>query len=191
MEANGQIEVPQRIDFAEIHRSLLEDDFDNQPPEIERKTRTIGESTNEEVHKFNEDINADESQRNFEVKMDANGRIEGRFENNRVFNLSKRALTESEISISSKGLKFVTTSKETDYSQIKINLENFGRRLRLKWHFRESESFSEYPVFKPRSKFNPRNKDVAIEVYLSKLQEEIMNISVEGNNFSRREIGFG
>ena len=184
LDTNGRIEVPQQIDFAEIHRNLLEDDFDNPQPDLERGTRTRGESTNEEVQEFNEDRNADEPQRDFEVKMDANGRIEGRFENDKVINLSKRALTESEISILSKGLKFVATPKEIDFSQIKIDLENFGRRLRLKWHFRESEDFSEYPTFKPRSKFNPRNKDVAIEVYLSKIEDEIMKISVEGNNFS-------
>ena len=63
-------------------------------------------------------------------------------------------------------------------------MENFGRLLRLKWHFRESENFSEFPAFKPPSKFNPRNKDVAIEVYLSKLEDEIMKISAEENNYS-------
>ena len=63
-------------------------------------------------------------------------------------------------------------------------MENFGRRLRLKWHFRESENFSDYPAFKPRSKSNPRNKDAAIELYLSKLEEELMNICVQGNNYS-------
>ena len=81
-------------------------------------------------------------------------------------------------------MKFIITPKEIDFSQIKIDLENFGRRLRLKWHFRESENFSDYPAFKPHSKFNPRNKDAAIELYLSKLEEELMNICVQGNNYS-------
>ena len=34
------------------------------------------------------------------------------------------------------------------FSQIKIDLENFGRCLRLKWYFRDSESFSEFPAFR-------------------------------------------
>ena len=74
----------------------------------------------------------------------------------------------------SKGLKFVVTPKELDYLQMKKDLENFGRRLRLKWHFRESEDSSESPVFKPRSKFNSRNTDAAIEFYVSRLEEKIM-----------------
>ena len=63
-------------------------------------------------------------------------------------------------------------------------MESFGRRLCLKWHFRESENFSDYPAFKTRSKLNPRNKDAAIELHLSKLEEEIMNICVQGNDYS-------
>ena len=76
------------------------------------------------------------------------------------------------------------TPKELDYSEVKVDLESFGRRLRLKWHFGESEEFSEYPAFRPRSKFNPRHKDAAIELYLSKVEEELMSISARGNNFS-------
>ena len=60
--------------------------------------------------------------------------------------------------------------------RIKIDIENSWRRLCRNWRFRESESFSEYPAFKPRSKFNLKNKDVA----LPKLEDEIVKISVEG-----------
>ena len=61
---------------------------------------------------------------------------------------------------------------------------NFGRKIRLRWYFRDSEDFSEVPVFRPRSKFNPSHKDVAIEVYLSKLEDELMKLLVDGKNFS-------
>ena len=120
----------------------------------------------------------------YEVKRDENGRIKGQFVNNNVINLSQRTLSQHEISVLSKGLKFVATPKEIDYSQVKIDLENFGRRLRLKWYFKENEDFSEVPAFRPKSKFNPRNKDVAIEVFLSKLEDELMKTSPEGCNYS-------
>ena len=121
----------------------------------------------------------------FSVNKDDNGRMVGRFEYDKVVNLSKRALSDAEISVLSKGLKFVSTPKEVDFSQIKIDLENFGRRLRLKWYFRDSEDFSEVPVFRPCSKFNPRHKDVAIDVAnMSKLEDELMKLSVDGKNFS-------
>ena len=38
--------------------------------------------------------------------------------------------------------------------------------------------------FSPKSKFNPRHKDEAIEVFLSRLEGEIMKISANGCNFS-------
>ena len=46
-------------------------------------------------------------------------------------------------------------------------------------------------MFRPRSKFSPRHKDVAIEVYISKVEDEIMKLSAVGKNFSnltREEI---
>ena len=120
----------------------------------------------------------------FEVRRDENGRLEGRFENDKVVNLSQRALSHSEISVLSKGLKFVATPKEIDFSQVKIDLENFGRRLRLKWHFREEEGFPDAPSFRLKSKFDPRHGGEAIEVFLSRLEGEIMEISANDCNFS-------
>ena len=169
-------------DLRNIQRILMTDEeasANNQPPNTNLVTRTFGESTNQETIQQEVVNNSD-----FYCKVDSNGRIEGQFVNDKVVNLSKRALSEPEISVLSKGLKFIITRKEIDFSQIKIDLENFGRRLRLKWHFRESENFSDYPAFKPRSKFNPRDKDAAIKLYLSKLEEELMNICVQGNNYS-------
>ena len=141
--------------------------FENQP--IEEEERPIARGEN---------IPA------FEIGRDENGRIEGRFENDKVFNLSQRALSCSEVSVLSKGLKFVAAPKEIDFSQVKIDLESFGRRIRLKWHFREEEGSFSAPSFRPKSKFNPRHKDETIEVFLSKLEDEIMKLSANGYNFS-------
>ena len=55
--------------------------------------------------------NAREQQEEFEVNMDENGRIEDRFVNDKVINVSKRELSQSEISVLSKGLKSVSTPK--------------------------------------------------------------------------------
>ena len=50
-----------------------------------------------------------------------------------------------------------------------MELEAFGRMLRLKWHFRNENKDIHRDMFKPKSKFNPHNKDAAIELYLSSL----------------------
>ena len=150
------------LDLQNIRRILMENEEEYDANITQRnseETRTFGETSSEE--NTQQDVNST----NFQYKVDDSGRIEGRFLNDKVANLSKIALSESEISVLSKGLKFVMTPKELDFSQIKVDLESFGRRLRLKWHFRESEDFSEYPAFRPRSKFNPRHKDAAIECF--------------------------
>ena len=170
------------LDLMEINRMLLMGE-----EEVITCTttpiRTFGEATNGHNSRTEALDEVGEVEQPNSVTPDNNDRLTGRFVSDQVINLSNRVLSEAEISVLSKGLKFVVTPKELDYSQIKIDLENFGRRLRLKWHFRESEDFSEYPSFRPRSKFNPRNKDAAIELYISKLEEEIMKISANGQNF--------
>ena len=99
-----------------------------------------------------------------------NGRLKGKFVSANVENLSKRKLSKSEISLLSKGLKFIPTSNTIDKAKLKIELEAFGRMLRLKWFFRNDEKEFNPDKFKPKSTFNPRNKDAAIEIYLSSLE---------------------
>ena len=53
-----------------------------------------------------------------------------------VINLSKRNLTKEEISVLSKGLQFVPTPKHFHKAFLREELQNFGRKLRLKWFFR-------------------------------------------------------
>ena len=56
-----------------------------------------------------------------------------------VINLSKRDLTKDEISLLSKGLQFVPTPKHFNKALLREELEEFGRKLRLKWFFRNDE----------------------------------------------------
>ena len=63
-----------------------------------------------------------------------------------------------------------------------MELEAYGRMLRLKWHFRNDEKEFDRNKFKPKSSFNPRNKDAATELYLSSLEEKHMNIEIQQKN---------
>ena len=42
-----------------------------------------------------------------------------------------------------------------------MELEAFGRTLCLKWHFRNENKDIHRDMVKPKSMFNPRNKDAA------------------------------
>ena len=55
-----------------------------------------------------------------------------------------------------------------------MELEAYGRMLRLKWHFRNDEKEFDRKRFKPKSIFNLRNKDAAIEIHLSSFEEKLM-----------------
>ena len=129
---------------------------------------------------------------NIEEERNANGnqalllenRLKGNFVSKNVVNLSKRNLNDVEISLLSKGLNFVPTFNNIDKAKLKMELEAFGRMLRLKWHFRNESKDIHRDMFKRKSKFNPRNKDGAIELYLSSLGEKLMKVEVPKDKFN-------
>ena len=68
-------------------------------------------------------------------------------------NLSRRELSEEDISLLSKGLKFSPTPTDIDKAQLKSDLEAYKRRMRLRWHFRNQED-----------NFTPDNSDNQFKV---------------------------
>ena len=117
-------------------------------------------------------------------------RLHGNFVSRNVVNLSRRNVTGSEITLLSKGLNFVPTSNTTEKAKLKMELEALGRILRLKWHFRNEENVFDVDQFKPKSTFNPHNKDAAIEVYMSSLEEKLTKIEIpkdKYNNLTSKE----
>ena len=68
-------------------------------------------------------------------------------------------------------IQFVPTANVIDRANSKTELEQYGRKLRLMRHFRNDEKPFPYQKFRPKSTFNPRNKDTVIETYLSSLEE--------------------
>ena len=58
-------------------------------------------------------------------------RLEGKFVSKNVINSSQRQLSKSEISLLSKGLKFLPTSNRIDKGQLKQELEVFGRKINV------------------------------------------------------------
>ena len=50
--------------------------------------------------------------------------------------------------------------------------------LHLKCYFQNDEKESDQNTFQLKSTFNPKNKDAAIEMYISSLEEKLMNFSM-------------
>ena len=123
-----------------------------------------------------------------EAKM-CDDRLKGKFVSKIVINLSKRNLSENEFFLLSKGLNFIPTCNKVDVARLKLELEQFGRMLRLKWHFRDDKRDIPINPLKTKSTFNPRNKDTAIEIYLSSLEENLLKIEVPKDKFNNRTKG--
>ena len=64
------------------------------------------------------------------------GRLEGYFCSDTVFNLSRKVLTDTEIRILEKGLDFAPIQNKINEPELRTDFEEFSRRMRTKWHFR-------------------------------------------------------
>lgn len=60
---------------------------------------------------------------------------QSKFVPDNVVNLSRRVLTSVEISLLSKGLKFCPTPVELDFSAVKRDIKEFGRKLKSRSYF--------------------------------------------------------
>ena len=60
--------------------------------------------------------------------------------------------------------------------------------LHLKCYFQNDEKESDQNKFQLKSTFNPKNKDAAIEMYISSLEEKLMNFSMCLWSLSTKQI---
>ena len=74
------------------------------------------------------------------------------------------------ISLLSKGLKFISTPKHIIKAPINEELETYGWKRRLMWHYRNEEEEIINPIRK-KWKFNSKQKDATIEIYLNRLEK--------------------
>ena len=84
------------------------------------------------------------------------GRYECKFVSPNIINLPKCHLSKHEISLLSKGLKFIPTLKHINKARIKEELETYGRKRRLMWHYRNEEQEIIINPFMKKSKFNTK-----------------------------------
>lgn len=95
-----------------------------------------------------------------------------------VVNLSRHELTDSEISLLSKGLKFCPTPKDLDRYSLCKDINEFIRRITLKEYLREimSQGIFHVPAFRNKSVWCPeRGRELAIEAYAKTVEEEILS----------------
>ena len=194
------------VDFEAIKRDLLSGEnsskISNNPPvvctntSVVQKNYDVNTSSNirlsstqdmellqisEELQNSNEIISSDSSS---DVIPDK--RLKGYFCSDTVFNLSGRVLSESEIKVLEKGLGFAPFQRKVNEPELRRDFQEFCRRMRIKWHFRNeiSEDFSEVPAFSSKSSWNPPQGHPNLEVYLSQVENELFSIADEPIRYS-------
>ena len=100
-------------------------------------------------------------------------------------NLSRGALSDGEIGLLSKGLKFSAVTTDIDRARLRQDIEELKRRMRLRWFFKDEEphDFNDYNKFKPKSSWNPLNDNPLVESYLSVLEKMVLSLSPKGKSF--------
>ena len=105
-----------------------------------------------------------------------------------VVNISDRVLTQAEVSLLSRGLKFYPTPVEVDISAVKRDIKEFGRKVKCKayFHFNNvvEQDGQKFRQFREKSSWYPTEVNPTIEVYLRKLEERVLAINERGSNFS-------
>ena len=103
-------------------------------------------------------------------------RIQGFFCSDTVFNLSNRVLSENEIKVLEKGLDFAPIQRKVNEPELRKDFEEFCRRMRIKWNFRNepSQNFSNVPVFSQKSSWKPPVGHPNLEVFLSQRESELI-----------------
>ena len=119
-------------------------------------------------------------------------RLTGHFCLDTVFNLSNRVLADAEISVLEKGLDYAPIQNKINEPELRTDFEEFCRKMRLKWHFRNdtTPNFSEIPAFRPKSTWNPPKGHPNLEVFLSEVEKELFKCPDKNlgySNLSREE----
>ena len=74
-----------------------------------------------------------------------------------------------------KGIDFSPIQKSLNEPVLRKDFEEFSRRMRCKWHFRNKvfENFGETPSFRRKSVWKPPKGHASLEVFLSLLEKKL------------------
>ena len=152
------------VNLEEIKASLLSDSlsqhYDTSPPVLccdssknknssdqlglnEQLPGVVFSSQDDELLRILEDLPKDKPL-HCNPNCSEESRIKGYFCSDTVFNLSRRVLSEDEIKVLEKGLDFAPIQRKVNEPELRKDFEEFCRKMRIKWHFRNelSENFS-------------------------------------------------
>ena len=101
-------------------------------------------------------------------------------------------MSDVENKVLEKGLDYALIQNKINEPESKKDFENLCRQMRLKWFFRNelTPSFSKTPAFKTNLFWNPPKGHPCLQVYLSQVEKEPLELVVSHlgySNFIREE----
>ena len=102
------------------------------------------------------------------------------FVSENVVNLSNRVLTSDEVQVLSRGLNFCPTPKNIDRFQLKKDLDEFGRRIKLKYYFDVGRDTIKR--FKNKSKWVPQINEPMLDLFLNRVPTVLENPGIGKKN---------
>ena len=171
------------VNLSEIYNQLLEDELNN-TSKVEISSAkvctnsdtswnasdsiavednpTVLSSQDEEILSILEELQRKSPSKGFN---NSNDHISGYFCSDAAFSLSENVLTDIEIKVIEEGLDHAPIKSKINEPELRREFEEFCRRIRLKWHFRNEPTPYKTPVFAPNSTWKPRKGHPNLEVF--------------------------
>ena len=104
-------------------------------------------------------------------------RLKGYFCADTIFTLNQKVLIATEIKDLDRSLGFAPTPNLINEADLRRDFEDFSRKMRYRWYFRNepSDDFSNVPAFRPKSQWKPPTGHPCVELFLSRLEKELFS----------------
>ena len=105
----------------------------------------------------------------------SSNRLKGHFCSDSISNLSHRVLSDAEIKILENRLDFAHIQRKINEPELRKDFEEFCRRMKIKWHFRNEPTlaFSNIPAFAPKFAWKPLRGHPNSEVFLRQVESDL------------------
>ena len=87
-------------------------------------------------------------------------------------------MSDAEIKVLEKGLDYTPIQNKINEQELRNDFNEFCRRIRLKWYFRNkvTPNFDEVPAFRPTFSWNPPIGQPNLEVFLSEVEKKLFTV---------------
>ena len=185
-----------QFDLGKIKSLLIKDEKLNSfriatsPPKIINNTWIVSNSSNSfsesgdfgtfdtqdrELLDILEELGNVEKAKDHDANVTSLGHLRRHFCSDTIFNLSHRVLSDADIKVLEKGLDFAPIQRKINETELRVDVEEFCCRMKVKWHFRNesSESFSKKPTFSSKSSWKPPEGHPNLKVLLSQIENQL------------------